>query len=182
MMTCHQRNARVRQADLQEDGSAFVFLNPGEWVLADAPTRIKTILGSCVAITARSPRLGLAAITHCLLPTAREAAESVDERVALRYVDTALEIVFDAFARRGAAATELELKLVGGADGLSLELARSRYSVGARNVRMALKEMARRGVEPAVTVVGGRWGRVMVFDTGTGDVFVKQLKSAAKSI
>jgi len=161
----------------EEAASNYVFLKPGEWVLADEPTRVKTILGSCVAVTVRSPRLGLAAVTHCLLPNAGEAGESVDDTTAPRYVDSALDIVFDAFARRGALLAELEVKLVGGADGLTREMSRGRYSVGARNVRTALQEIASRGLTPAVSVVGGRAGRVLVFDTATGNLFVKQLVS-----
>jgi chemotaxis protein CheD len=153
----------------------FVFLKPGEWILADAPTHVKTILGSCVAITVRSPRLGLAAMTHCLLPSAGEAIESLEDADAARYVDSALDIVFDKFAQRGALPSELEVKLVGGADGLTQDLSRGRYSVGARNVRTALGEIAKRGITPSASVVGGQTGRVMVFDTATGDLFVKRL-------
>jgi len=167
------------ESGADEGASSFVFLKPGEWILAAGPTRVKTILGSCVAITVRSARLGLAAVTHCLLPTAGEAGESLDDETAPRYVDSALSIVFDTFAQRGALPMELEVKLVGGADGLTLDLWRSRYSVGARNVRTALREIASRGITPAASVVGGRSGRVLVFDTATGDLFVKRLSIAA---
>jgi len=156
-------------------GGSFVFLKPGDWILVDAPTHIKTILGSCVAVTVRSPRLGLAAMTHCLLPSARGALEPMDEMAAPRYVDTALKIVFDTFLSRGVATNELEVKLVGGADGLSQNLSRSQYSVGAKNVRTALREIAKRGITPAASVVGGRSGRVMVFNTATGELFVRRL-------
>ncbi len=162
-------------ADLDPTAAAFVFLKPGEWVLAEEPTRVKTILGSCVAITVRAPRFHLAAMTHCLLPTASEATEMPDESSTLRYVDSAIETVLDVFARRGALPADLEVKLVGGADGLSLDLSRTGYSVGARNVRVAMREMARRGITPAASVVGGRSGRVLIFDTGTGELFVKNL-------
>ena len=165
----------VVRGGVQIMNGEFVFLKPGEWILVDAPTNIKTILGSCVAITVRAPRLGLAAMTHCLLPNARDAVEWADEVAAPRYVDTAVQIVLDSFLCRGALTNELEVKLVGGADGLSQDLSRGQYSVGAKNVRTALEEMSKRGIIPAVSVVGGRSGRVMVFNTGTGELFVKRL-------
>lgn len=152
-----------------------VFLKPGELWIADSPTLVKTILGSCLAITMRAPRLGLASMTHCLLPSAGDRPEGISREEALKYVDTTIGILFAAFAAHGAAIREFEVKLIGGADNLLATTSPSRYAVGSRNVETALEGLAARGVTPSVTIVGGRIGRVMVFDSGTGDVFVRQL-------
>jgi len=154
---------------------ATVFLRPGELWTTDIPTRVKTVLGSCVAITMRAPRLGLASITHCLLPSAGGRPETLSRSEALKYVDATIGILIDTFASHGAAVSELEVKLIGGADNLQPSGAPSFYSVGGRNVQMALDGLAQRGITPVASIVGGRSGRVMVFDTATGDVFVKVL-------
>jgi len=161
---------------------AAVFLRPGEAWTTDIPTRVKTVLGSCVAITMRAPRLGLASVTHCLLPSSGVRPEALSRAEALKYVDATVGILIETFASRGAAVSELEVKLIGGADNLQPNGAPSFYSVGERNVRTALDSLAERGIAPAAAIVGGRLGRVMVFDTATGDVFVKQLSKPPRSL
>jgi len=152
-----------------------VFLQPGELWLDDIPLLVKTILGSCVAITMRAPRLGLSSVTHCLLPSAGAKPGSLTRKEALKYVDATIGILLQSFLSRGAAVAELEVKLIGGADNLLRNGAPSRYSVGRRNVQTALEGLAEHGVTPSAAIVGGRAGRMMVFDTATGDVFVKRL-------
>ena len=166
---------RVRKREAPPERDVKVFLRPGELWTADSPTLIKTILGSCLAITMRAPRLGLASITHCLLPCAGDRPERLPRSEALKYVDATLEILCGTFGARGAAIRELEVKLIGGADNLLPSSSASQYAVGGRNVQMALARLAEKGITPAATIVGGRIGRVMVFDTGTGDVFVRRL-------
>jgi chemotaxis protein CheD len=124
----------------------------------------------------RAPRLGVAAVTHCLLPGAPGRLTRAE---SLKYVDATIGILFETFASRGALLQELEVKLIGGADNLLSDGAPGRYSVGSRNVEMALKGMAERGVTPAATIVGGRSGRVLVYDTVTGEVFIKRLLPSA---
>jgi chemotaxis protein CheD len=168
----------VRRREAPPERDAKVFLKPGELWFADSPALVKTILGSCLAITMRAPRLGLASMTHCLLPNAGERPEGLCRRDALKYVDTTVGILFETFASRGAAIRELEVKLIGGADNLLPTSSPSRYAVGSRNVETALEGLAARGLTPLATIVGGRIGRVMVFDSGTGDVFVRRLSLA----
>jgi chemotaxis protein CheD len=45
-----------------------LFLHPGEYAFGDAQTRIRTLLGSCVAITFWHPVLKTGAMCHYLLP------------------------------------------------------------------------------------------------------------------
>ena len=154
---------------------ATVFLQPGGLFTGKAPTRVKTVLGSCVAITMREPNRGLAAMAHCLLPCAGVPAGELSRQEALRFVDTTIELMLKAFVRCGARPGNLEVKLFGGADGLSTR--GSSMSVGARNVEVALAILASHGLSPAATVVGGRTGRVIEFDTASGEVRMRHLPS-----
>jgi chemotaxis protein CheD len=148
-----------------------IFLQPAQMVVAEAAMRVRTVLGSCVAIIMRAPRLGVAAMAHCLLPSAGAAAG--DE--TLKYVDATIDRMILVFARRGAGSAELEVKLFGGADSMQNSTAGSPYRVGSRNVESALRELAALGIVPASSDVGGVWARLIELDTGTGDVFVKRL-------
>ena len=149
-----------------------LLLHPGELFTTNAATRVKTVLGSCVAITMRAPRLGLSSIVHCQLPEAGAPLDLVARADAPRYVDAAIDLMLRSFARRGAVLAELEIKLFGGADSF-----RSEFGVGRRNIDTARSALASRGLAVAASVVGGEQGRVLQFDTVTGDVLLKTLPS-----
>jgi len=155
------------------------FLLPGDLMIGDRPAHVKTIVGSCLAIMIRFPRLGLAAIAHCLLPEAPAPVASLPRGEALRYVDTAIEIMIRELAEQGASFEDLEVKLFGGADSLDL----SGYEVGYRNMEVAQTILKRYGLRVVASSLGGRRGRALEFDTGTGDVLVRKLpaRSAARS-
>jgi chemotaxis protein CheD len=159
--------------------TGMVFLQPGELFTSEKPARVKTILGSCIAITIRDRRLGLAAMAHCLLPEAGTPARAIPRREALRFVDTTIELMLRFLTQRGADCQDLEVKLFGGADALSRTRDRSAFAVGRRNVETALAVLATYGLKAAASGVGGRRGRVIEFDTRTGDVLVKQLPRTA---
>lgn len=155
--------------------SERIFLQPGELVLANGPARVRTVLGSCVAITMRAPRTGLAAVAHCLLPSASRESAPLGRSVALRYVDATIDLMLAAFASRGVSAAELEVKLFGGSDNPPAGCSSGGYRVGGRNIEMALRVLSERGIRPLAAGVGGRAGRVIDFDSASGEVLVQRL-------
>ncbi len=46
-----------------------VFLQPGELYFGDGRTRVRTLLGSCVAIAVWHPRLRIGGLCHYMLPS-----------------------------------------------------------------------------------------------------------------
>ena len=50
-------------------GIVDIFLQPGEWYFGGRDTRIRTLLGSCIAITLWHPRLQVGGMCHFLLPS-----------------------------------------------------------------------------------------------------------------
>ncbi len=156
-----------------------VFLQPAELFLGDAPTRVRTILGSCLAVVFRVPRLGVAAMSHCLLPTAGSPAFTLPREEAQRYVDSTIAILLQDFARRGARLDELEVKIFGGADQFDMGGSTNGYQVGKKNVEAAHLLLAANGLHALAQCVGGRRGRLIEFHSNTGDVFVKHLNSQA---
>ena len=49
-------------------GGNEIFLQPGEFYFGDAATRIRTLLGSCVAITLWHPARMIGGMCHYMLP------------------------------------------------------------------------------------------------------------------
>lgn len=154
---------------------ATAFLQPGEFITSEGPMRVKTVVGSCLAIMMRAPRLGLAVIAHCLLPEAGVSLPAISREQALRYVDTSIDLLLRALSSRGASNHEIEIKLFGGADALGgLDTERG-YRIGSRNVDAARAALAARGLTVLASGVGGNRGRAIEFDTGTGEVLVRKL-------
>src|SRR5437867_13268763 len=88
-----------------------IFLQPGEWYFGDADTRIRTLLGSCVAITIWHPRRCLGGMCHYLLPTRNPARiDTLDGR----YGDEALLLLLQEVTRHNTILEEYTVKLFGG--------------------------------------------------------------------
>jgi len=140
-----------------------VFLSPGEVVGADAPTLITTVLGSCVAITLWDKDRRIGGINHFVLPRGGDSA---------RYGEIAVRALLEDVLARGAHLRSLEAKVFGGAAVLPTN---GEGSVGTANVAFALGELERRGIPVVARRTGGQRGRLLVFNTASGDAFVRWL-------
>jgi chemotaxis protein CheD len=140
-----------------------VFLSPGEVIGADEPTLITTVLGSCVAITLWDKDRRIGGVNHFVLP--RGGATT-------RYGETAMRALLEDVLTRGAHLRSLEAKVFGGAAVLPTS---GEGSVGAANVAFALGELERRGIPVVARRTGGERGRLLMFNTLTGEAFVRWL-------
>jgi chemotaxis protein CheD len=148
-------------------------LNPGDLIVADRPALLVTILGSCVAATMFHRRLGLGAMCHGMLPE----SDTDGGRERFRYVSDAIRHMAEQFRAAGAKPQEIEVKLFGGADVLQGDDRRgcSPATVGARNVQAALEALEAEGLTVRASELRGCNGRKILFNTETGDVFLKRL-------
>jgi chemotaxis protein CheD len=154
-----------------------VYLNPGEAYFARSPTILKTLLGSCVGITFWSSRRRIGALCHGVLP---RSPAGVEAREGYRYVDFAIRDLLRQFEECGIAARELQLKLFGGADVLSVGVLSARLTVGHQNRQVALEILEREGLAVFASDLGGLAGRTIQFHTGTGEVLLKRLARIAE--
>ena len=157
-----------------------VFLHPGEFYFADGPARIRTILGSCVAFTMKDPVSGRAAMCHCLLPEMPTGKTPQDMQLdKFRYVDTSLVAMLQELQRCGVPAGRLDIKLFGGANVLT-KISKER-AVGSMNWKQAEKCMEKFSLALRARDVGGEAGRRILFETVSGEVFVKLLRTASQA-
>jgi chemotaxis protein CheD len=148
-------------------------VQPGQLYLARSPMILQTILGSCVSVTFRSARLGAGALCHGVLPRCPKGLCVPD---GYRYVDFSIRYLTGQFESLGARRDELEIKVFGGADVLSVSASRAgKATVGALNCEAALEVLDELGFSPAASDLGGPRGRTIHFDTGTGEVRVYRL-------
>jgi chemotaxis protein CheD len=150
-----------------------IFLQPGETFLAREPTVIATILGSCVGVTFWCGRLGIGALCHSMLP--RCPAGRLSIATGCRYVDFCIRHLARQFDLIGAARSEVEVKVFGGADVLVVDNPRARPTVGRLNFEAAIEVLRDEGYAVTASSVGDTFGRKIRFDTGSGEVRLVRL-------
>ncbi|MBX3235722.1 MAG: hypothetical protein KF814_06185 [Nitrospiraceae bacterium] len=148
-----------------------VFLQPGDFHFGHANTRIKTILGSCVAITMWHPMLRVGGMCHYLLPTREKGGAS--ERDG-RYGNEALQLFQYEMGRRATKIHEYEVKVFGGGNMFpSLGKKGTALEIGTRNIELARKALVELGATVTAQHVGDAGHRHIIFDVWSGDVWVK---------
>ena len=102
-------------------GSAY--LKPGDWYFGKRPGLIRTILGSCVAVTMFHRSSRQSAICHAVMPLCEEDGHCrnyCEEHT--RYTGCIIRRMAESFFEKGIQAKEIEVKLFGGSDSLWGEL------------------------------------------------------------
>lgn len=150
-----------------------VYVQPGECCLVTKPTIIRTVLGSCVGVTFLVPRLGVAALCHPMLPRCPPNFRA--NGAGSRYVDFAIRNLARRLESLGAVRTEIQVKLFGGGDVLTVVDSHSRPTVGRLNLEMALRTLEEEGFNVAASSLGGRSGVQIQFHTDTGEVLLRRL-------
>jgi len=128
-------------------------------------------LGSCVAVFIHEPGLRLGGLAHVMLPepTPRSPLTSPG-----RFAATAVAALVDGILSRGGHRADLLARVAGGAV-LFGPGARGVPPLGERNARAALRALADQGVPLVGLDTGGRRGRTLHADVGTGRIRVRAL-------
>jgi chemotaxis protein CheD len=148
-----------------------IYLHPGQMCFCDRPSRVETVLGSCVAITMWNPRLRIGCICHAVLPRNGGAQDP------LKYVDTSIQSMLQVLERHSSRRQDVEVKLFGGAS--MRRQTPNRKSVGSQNVDAAIALLSGEGFTLRTSDTGGTAGRKLLFYTATGEVFVKRIPMEA---
>jgi chemotaxis protein CheD len=146
----------------------------GQAVFAAEPSRLTTILGSCVAVTLYSVRRRLGMLSHIVLPKSRNAAEN-----PAKYADTAIPHMLSTFQCEGIRPKDLTAKIVGGA----CMFGNGQISrIGECNVQAAVLALENVGICIAGRDAGGNCGRRISFDLATGVITVASVGRPARTI
>jgi chemotaxis protein CheD len=146
-----------------------VFLKPGELYVADCPTIVTTLLGSCLSVTMFSPQHRIGAICHAVLPCEQGVCWDT------RYVDSSIILMLRHFTHLSIKRSHLQVKLFGGADIGSRGKGGSLLSVGSQNVTAALRVIKEQNLILAASDLGGARGRKIVFYAHTGEVYLQRV-------
>lgn len=146
-----------------------VYLYPGQIVTSGQPLMVSTILGSCVSICLWDPGANVGGINHYLLPN-----NPLNGQSDLRYGNTATERLIETLLGLGVKKQRIVAKVVGGASILT-NFSDTRKSIGDQNVEVARTLLARHGITISGEQTGGTHGRKLLFHTGNGCVFSKEI-------
>lgn len=153
-------------------GQIEIFLQPGEHYFGDRFTRIRTLLGSCVAITLWHPRLLIGGMCHFLLPSRRRDSQPYDGR----YGDEAMGLLLEAMMAHGTRPQEYEAKVFGGGNMFPEKRSISVLDVGLRNIEAAGRMLDCHGLARKAGSVGQTGHRNVFFDIATGHVWVRHVR------
>ena len=148
-----------------------IALQPGEYFVGDERYRMRTLLGSCVAITLWHSGRRVAAMSHFLLPNrGTSPAGELDGR----YGDEAMRLMMNGLEQAGVRPQQCQAKLFGGGNmfpGLALA---GPMSVGRRNGEAARHIVSSLGIPIISESLFGIGHRSIVLDVRNGDVWVRQ--------
>lgn len=154
-------------------------LNPGELIISSEPKVIRTILGSCISLIFYHRATGFYGMTHALLPTEESTSANLEacetncqnrgKPGRYKYVSCSTSALVEAFRVRGIPKREIEVKLFGGAKTTTL----IKNDIGARNVLKAKDIIQHQRLSLYAEDTFGVHGRIIQFDSTTGDVHVR---------
>jgi chemotaxis protein CheD len=155
------------------DSASVVAVAMGQWAVALAPAKIRTLLGSCVGVVLYDRTAKLGGVAHIVLPSARGAVDHPG-----KYADTAIPAMITEFNRRlgGKINGRMCAKLVGGASMFQVEPSardNAGLNIGQRNQEAIEQILAALSIPIIARDVGGTAGRRLTLDTASGIVTVR---------
>lgn len=155
-----------------------VHLSPGQLLVTREPKVVATVLGSCVAVTMFDRQSGFAAICHAMLaaPQPTEPVRPTDPQ-RFRYVALVLPAMIGAYRRAGVRPRAIEVKLFGGGNVIGESRSEDPHWIGGGNVATARRLLEEADLVISAENTGGRRGRKILFNTGTGEVLHKYLRN-----
>jgi chemotaxis protein CheD len=144
-----------------------LFIHPGQLLVCPTPTRVTTIVGSCVSICLWDRRLRIGGLNHFMLPRAPHTSATLPRPYT--YADLAVPALLERLADLGSRLHSLEAKLFGGAHLLG---SGPDGGPGMRNIAAARELLEAERIPVVAEDVSGPRGRKLIFDSGQGSVLV----------
>lgn len=148
-----------------------IFLQPGDFFWGDENTRIRTILGSCIAICIWHPKRKEGGMCHYMLPTRGDRRGR--ELPNGKYADEAWELFRKEIMKTGTKPSDYVTKLFGGASMFGLGN-KPTFQMGVKNIEMAHKIIRENNLRVVSENIGGNRSRRIHFEIWSGNVWLKR--------
>lgn len=154
-----------------EAGRAVINILPGKWYATNAGELLTTVLGSCVSVCLRDGGRGVAGMNHFMLVGSSPAGITAHNADA-RYGTYSMELLINDLLKLGARRQHFQAKVFGGATILDSVAS---MKVGEHNATFATCYLQREEIPIVGKDLGGPEARKIVYDTQTGDVYVRHV-------
>ncbi|MGI6119346.1 MAG: chemotaxis protein CheD [Desulfosporosinus sp.] len=159
--------------------SMVITVGMADLKMAKSPDLLLTVgLGSCIGICIHDPLLKVGGMAHIMLPTAGGSKGGNP----LKCADTALELLLKQIAYMGADKSRLRAKIAGGAQMFSFPGKTPLLNVGERNAEAVKQELQKHGIPLLIADTGGKYGRTIYFDVGTGNLRIRTINHGEKVV
>jgi chemotaxis protein CheD len=146
----------------------------GQAVVAEEPTLLTTILGSCIAVALYSPHRRVGMLGHVVLPKATGPTA-----YPAKFADTVVPHMLATLKENGVKLGGLVARIAGGAcmfgDGKFMQ-------IGEANIRSITEALALAGIPIVGEDVGGTLGRRICFSLSTGNIIVECIGHSSRTI
>lgn len=146
------------------------YLYPSAMVVYDRKVLVHTILGSCVAVCLYDKTLSIGGINHYMLPFWNGDGLSTP-----KYGNIAIDKLIDKMLASGSRKEHIVAKVFGGGEVLDTD--RMSFNIGKRNIEIAKQILKEHKIPVIAQSTGGKLGRKIVFNTETGEVIQRFIKS-----
>ena len=153
---------------MSEYSRSDYFLHPSSLLVSKDLQWITTVLGSCVSVCFCDPKKQIGGINHYMLPY-----WNGDGLESPKYGNVAILQLLNKMYDFGVKKEDIVCKIFGGGDVLGEQ--NSVFNVGQRNIELAYRMVFELGISIANSSTGGKLGRKIHFNTGTGEVLQKYL-------
>lgn len=150
-------------------GTTEVNLQPGDFYFGGAATRIRTLLGSCIAITLWHPQRLIGGMCHYMLPK----RPTRGDRLEGKYAEEAMEMFIEQTERHKTQLQEYHIKIFGGGNMFPKYPLRPKSSVSDKNIEAAKEIMNKYKLTPLSMDIGLTGHRNIMFDIWSGNVWVR---------
>ena len=153
-----------------------IFLQPGDFHFGDHHYRIRTLLGSCVAVIMWHKQRRIGGMCHYLLPSRRGHA---DHTLDGRYADEAMELFMREIHAAHTRPEEYQVKIFGGGNMFPQHMKRHDFvNVPCKNVTAARALIDRYHLKLLAENLGGAGHRHVIFDVWSGDIWMRHAEIA----
>lgn len=145
------------------------FLNPGELIFSKKQVIVKSVLGSCVAVTIYDRVKRYGGMCHYLLPLSPS-----NEHNSTKFGNIAIYTLLKKFIKdNGSKKEDLVATIIGGAFIIFDE--KEIFFIGDKNVDIATEILKKEKIYIKQMHTGGEHGRRVIFNTETNQLIVEML-------
>lgn len=148
-----------------------ISLQPGEFYFGDKTTRIRTLLGSCIAITLWHPLLRVGGMCHYLLPNCNSRSSGI--ALDGRYADHAMSLFMLELDKISCRPADCKVKMFGGGNQFMTYNGKNVSNLPEKNIQAGRQLLKHYGFAISSKHLGGYGYRNVIFDVWSGHAWVR---------